>query len=66
MDANFFSQLWLSRNQKSELSPIERLFVGGSAGIVSVICTYPLDLIRTRLSVQSGPENTRYKGKFGI
>jgi hypothetical protein len=37
-----------------------RLVAGGMAGITSVICTYPLDLIRTRLSL---PEAAgRYHG----
>lgn len=30
-----------------------RLLCGGSAGITSVCCTYPLDIVRTRLSIQS-------------
>lgn len=37
----------------ADLSPIRRLICGGCAGITSVTCTYPLDIIRTRLSIQS-------------
>lgn len=37
----------------ADLSPIRRLLCGGAAGITSVIITYPLDIVRTRLSIQS-------------
>ena len=33
--------------------PWKNLLCGGLAGITSVTCTYPLDLVRTRLSVQT-------------
>jgi len=29
------------------------LIIGGLAGITSVSCTYPLDIVRTRLSIQT-------------
>lgn len=32
---------------------MRRLVCGGAAGITSVSITYPLDIVRTRLSVQS-------------
>jgi len=35
------------------LTPLERLLCGGLAGITSVVTTYPLDIVRTRLSIQS-------------
>jgi hypothetical protein len=35
------------------LSPFTRLICGGIAGITSVFLTYPLDIVRTRLSIQS-------------
>lgn len=37
----------------ADLSPITRLVCGGIAGITSVVFTYPLDIVRTRLSIQS-------------
>ena len=37
----------------ADLSPIRRLVCGGAAGITSVTFTYPLDIVRTRLSIQS-------------
>lgn len=37
----------------AELTPLRRLLCGGAAGITSVTFTYPLDIVRTRLSIQS-------------
>ena len=37
----------------SPLGPYQRLTCGGLAGITSVTFTYPLDIVRTRLSIQS-------------
>ncbi|KAI9816671.1 MAG: hypothetical protein M1826_001745 [Phylliscum demangeonii] len=36
-----------------EVTAVWRLVCGGAAGITSVVCTYPLDIVRTRLSIQS-------------
>ncbi|KAB2574135.1 putative mitochondrial carrier protein [Lasiodiplodia theobromae] len=35
------------------LNPYQRLICGGFAGITSVTFTYPLDIVRTRLSIQT-------------
>lgn len=35
------------------MGPYQRLVCGGLAGITSVTFTYPLDIVRTRLSIQS-------------
>ena len=35
------------------MTPIRRLVCGAFAGITSVTITYPLDIVRTRLSIQS-------------
>ena len=35
------------------MTPTRRLVCGGAAGITSVTVTYPLDIVRTRLSIQS-------------
>ncbi|KAL8831764.1 MAG: hypothetical protein Q9170_005154 [Blastenia crenularia] len=53
-------------NGTNYLSPLRRLVCGGAAGITSVTFTYPLDIVRTRLSIQSASfaalsEETRRK-----
>jgi solute carrier family 25 phosphate transporter 23/24/25/41 len=35
------------------MGSVRRLACGGAAGITSVFFTYPLDIVRTRLSIQS-------------
>ncbi|KAF2268568.1 mitochondrial carrier protein-like protein [Lojkania enalia] len=42
----------------SPLGPHQRLVCGGLAGITSVTFTYPLDIVRTRLSIQSASFET--------
>lgn len=37
----------------ADLTPVGRLICGGFAGITSVTFTYPLDIVRTRLSIQT-------------
>lgn len=37
----------------TDLTPVGRLLCGGCAGITSVTFTYPLDIVRTRLSIQT-------------
>lgn len=44
---------YLMKDGKTELDTPSRLLAGALAGTVSVACTYPLDLVRTRLSIQS-------------
>lgn len=43
----------MARSGRSHLSTPERLTAGSLAGITSVIVTYPLDIVRTRLSIQT-------------
>ncbi|KAF9954117.1 hypothetical protein BGZ65_004233 [Modicella reniformis] len=38
---------------KNDLDTPRRLAAGALAGLTSVACTYPLDIVRTRLSIQS-------------
>lgn len=47
------------------LGPYQRLLCGGLAGITSVTCTYPLDIVRTRLSIQSASFEVLKKGAAG-
>ncbi|KAG4303439.1 hypothetical protein PCK1_000403 [Pneumocystis canis] len=43
----------LTHDGKTELNTLQRLTAGALAGITSVVITYPLDITRTRLSIQS-------------
>lgn len=49
---NFFKR-FAEPSPGAELTPLRRLICGGVAGITSVTFTYPLDIVRTRLSIQS-------------
>lgn len=51
--ANPCAQNIFESHPGAELSPLTRLVCGGIAGITSVFLTYPLDIVRTRLSIQS-------------
>jgi solute carrier family 25 phosphate transporter 23/24/25/41 len=44
-----------------ELTPVLRLTAGAGAGIVAMSATYPLDMVRGRLTVQEG-RNVQYNG----
>lgn len=49
---NFYKRFF-EQEPGSPLGAYQRLLCGGLAGITSVTCTYPLDIVRTRLSIQS-------------
>ncbi|KAI0472589.1 mitochondrial carrier domain-containing protein [Xylariaceae sp. FL0804] len=50
---NLYKRSFFEKTPGGPLSPIERLICGGIAGITSVFFTYPLDIVRTRLSIQT-------------
>ncbi|ESZ97528.1 solute carrier family 25 member 42 [Sclerotinia borealis F-4128] len=49
---NFYKKFF-ETSPGADLGSFKRLICGGAAGITSVFCTYPLDIVRTRLSIQS-------------
>ncbi|PQE14974.1 mitochondrial carrier protein [Rutstroemia sp. NJR-2017a WRK4] len=49
---NFYKKFFES-SPGGDMSSFKRLVCGGAAGITSVFFTYPLDIVRTRLSIQS-------------
>ncbi|KAJ6443446.1 solute carrier family 25 member 42 [Purpureocillium lavendulum] len=50
---NFYKRNIFEPYPGADLAPLTRLVCGGVAGITSVVFTYPLDIVRTRLSIQS-------------
>ncbi|KAI5462742.1 solute carrier family 25 member 42 [Mariannaea sp. PMI_226] len=50
---NFYKRNFFETSPGADLSPFSRLVCGGIAGITSVFLTYPLDIVRTRLSIQT-------------
>lgn len=50
---NFYKRYIFEPSPGADLSALTRLVCGGVAGITSVFLTYPLDIVRTRLSIQS-------------
>ncbi|KAI6248464.1 hypothetical protein HI914_03481 [Erysiphe necator] len=49
---NFYKKFF-EPSPGADLNSFRRLICGGAAGITSVFFTYPLDIVRTRLSIQS-------------
>lgn len=47
-----------------ELTDVDRLIAGSMGGIVSVAATYPLDLVRARITVQTASLSKLKKGKM--
>lgn len=64
------AQNFFERYSGDTLTPLARLTCGGIAGITSVTFTYPLDIVRTRLSIQSasfaelGPKAQKLPGMW--
>lgn len=59
-----------------DLTPLQRLFAGGMAGVTALILTYPLEFVRCRLTLQKSKiyngiwdcmvQVTRKEGIFGL
>ncbi|KAF5478124.1 mitochondrial adenine nucleotide transporter ADNT1-like [Juglans microcarpa x Juglans regia] len=60
--------LWLYRqqpgNEEAQLTPVLRLGAGACAGIIAMSATYPMDMVRGRLTVQTENSPRQYKGIF--
>ncbi|KAG6725576.1 hypothetical protein I3842_02G039200 [Carya illinoinensis] len=51
-------------NEDAQLTPLLRLGAGACAGIIAMSATYPMDLVRGRLTVQTQNSPYRYRGIF--
>ncbi|OWM85248.1 mitochondrial adenine nucleotide transporter ADNT1-like [Punica granatum] len=60
--------LWLYREQSgkedAQLTPLLRLGAGACAGIIAMSATYPMDMVRGRLTVQTEKSPRQYRGIF--
>ncbi|KAK4758540.1 hypothetical protein SAY87_019841 [Trapa incisa] len=60
--------LWLYRQQSgkedAQLTPLLRLGAGACAGIIAMSATYPMDMVRGRLTVQTEKSPRQYRGIF--
>ena len=59
---------WIARKSQDSggdgrMTPLLRLSAGAGAGIIAMSATYPLDMVRGRLTVQEAL-NKQYKGIF--
>ncbi|XP_045813551.1 mitochondrial adenine nucleotide transporter ADNT1-like [Trifolium pratense] len=51
-------------NEEAQLTPVLRLGAGACAGIIAMSATYPMDLVRGRLTVQTEASPQQYRGIF--
>jgi Ca2+-binding EF-hand superfamily protein len=49
-------------NELDPMEPVYRAFAGASCGIVATVCTYPLDVVRTRLTMEAVQHGTGVTG----
>ncbi|XP_031114119.1 mitochondrial adenine nucleotide transporter ADNT1-like [Ipomoea triloba] len=60
--------LWLYReqtgNEDAQLTPLLRLGAGACAGIIAMSATYPMDMVRGRITVQTENSPYQYRGMF--
>ncbi|XP_077251204.1 mitochondrial adenine nucleotide transporter ADNT1 [Tasmannia lanceolata] len=51
-------------NEDAQLTPLLRLGAGACAGIIAMSATYPMDMVRGRLTVQTEKSPYQYRGIF--
>ncbi|XP_009352376.1 mitochondrial adenine nucleotide transporter ADNT1 [Pyrus x bretschneideri] len=60
--------LWFYRqqtgNEDAQLTPVLRLGAGACAGIIAMSATYPMDMVRGRLTVQTDMSPRQYRGIY--
>ncbi|KAK6141082.1 hypothetical protein DH2020_025177 [Rehmannia glutinosa] len=60
----FFSYEQASKYEDAQLTPVLRLAAGACAGIIAMSATYPMDMVRGRLTVQTDKSPYQYRGMF--
>ncbi|CAJ1927390.1 unnamed protein product [Sphenostylis stenocarpa] len=53
-----------SSSKEAQLTPILRLGAGACAGIIAMSATYPMDMVRGRLTVQTEASPRQYRGIY--
>ncbi|XP_042416993.1 mitochondrial adenine nucleotide transporter ADNT1-like [Zingiber officinale] len=53
---------WQSGNEDAQLTPVLRLGAGACAGIIGMSSTYPMDMVRGRITVQTDKSPRQYRG----
>ncbi|KAJ1414693.1 Mitochondrial carrier protein [Sesbania bispinosa] len=51
-------------NEDARLTPVLRLGAGACAGIIAMSATYPMDMVRGRITVQTEKSPYQYRGMF--
>ncbi|XP_059301572.1 mitochondrial adenine nucleotide transporter ADNT1-like [Lycium ferocissimum] len=51
-------------NEDAQLTPLLRLGAGACAGIIAMSATYPMDMVRGRITVQTEKSPYQYRGMF--
>ncbi|KAL5171648.1 Mitochondrial adenine nucleotide transporter ADNT1 [Glycine soja] len=51
-------------NEDAQLTPLLRLGAGACAGIIAMSATYPMDMVRGRITVQTEASPYQYRGMF--
>ncbi|ESQ37754.1 hypothetical protein EUTSA_v10028766mg [Eutrema salsugineum] len=51
-----------TKNENAQLTPLLRLGAGATAGIIAMSATYPMDMVRGRLTVQTANSPYQYRG----
>ncbi|XLR10904.1 hypothetical protein S83_038842, partial [Arachis hypogaea] len=55
---------FLDFGRGSQLTPVLHLGAGACAGIIAMFATYPMDMVRGRITVQTEKSPYQYRGMF--
>ncbi|KAL9254448.1 Mitochondrial adenine nucleotide transporter ADNT1-like protein [Drosera capensis] len=59
-----FLYRWQTGKEDAELTPPLRVAAGACAGIIAMSATYPMDMVRGRITVQTEKSPYQYRGMF--